>query len=67
MPPREITPVQALAIIAERMQKRIAVLKSVGLNGYSVAISELDIFHRQVVKAKEYFAGLKSGRSKLTP
>jgi hypothetical protein len=55
MAPREITPAQAFGIIAQRIEKRIQVLKGVKLDGYSVAMSELDIVLRYVRNAQQYF------------
>ena len=55
MAPREITPAQALGIIAQRIEKRIQVLQGVKLEGYSVAMSELDIALRYVRNAQQYF------------
>jgi len=55
MAPREITPAQALGIIAQRIEKRIQVLQGVKLEGYSVAMSELDIVLRYVRNAQQYF------------
>ena len=53
MAPREITPAQALGIIAQRIEKRIQVLKGVKLDGYSVAMSELDIVLSYVRNAQQ--------------
>lgn len=54
MAPREITPPQAFGIIAQRIEKRIQTLRSVGLD-YNVVIAELDMVLRQVRKAQQYF------------
>ena len=60
-PRREITAVQAFGILAERIQKRICVLRAVGLSdGFGVAVSELEIVLRQIQKARDYFASLSS-------
>jgi hypothetical protein len=53
--PREITPAQALGIIADRIQKRKEILKRVSDTGYNIAISELDTVRSQILKAQEYF------------
>jgi hypothetical protein len=55
MAQREITPAQALDILARRIEKRIQVLRDVKLDGYYVAISELDQFAKQVRNAQRYF------------
>jgi hypothetical protein len=52
MAPREITPAQAFAM---RIEKRMQTLRAVSEDGYTVAISELDIVARQVRKAQQYF------------
>jgi hypothetical protein len=51
MPFREITPAQAFGVNAERIEKRIQVLRSLRLDGYSTAINELDVIAGQVRKA----------------
>ena len=62
---REITPTQAFGILAERLEKRIAVLRAVGLSdGFGVAISELENVLRQIQKARDYFASVASSSVK---
>lgn len=55
MAKQDITPVQALGILADRIQKRKEVLRGVRLEAYNVAISELDIVRTQILRAREYF------------
>ena len=55
---------QAFGIIAQRIEKRIQVLRGVKLDGYSVAISELDLIVRQVRKAQEYFGLMATTKSR---
>jgi hypothetical protein len=50
MAPKEITPAQALGIIADRIQKRKEILKRASETGYSVAVSELDIVRSQITE-----------------
>ena len=66
-PRREITPAQAFGIIAERIEKRIQVLRNVRLGSYDVTISELDLIVRQVRKAQAYFASVYSGTTVRKP
>jgi len=62
---RDITSAQAFSIIAERIQKRIEVLRAVGLSdGFAVAISELQTVLAQVQKARGYFASVPSSSLK---
>jgi hypothetical protein len=59
MAPRDITPAQAFTILAERIERRIATLRAVGIpDGYRVAICELENVLRQVQKARDYFASI---------
>jgi len=53
---REITPAQAFGIIAERIEKRKAVLSRMGNEmAYRLALAELDIVRGQLVRAQQYF------------
>jgi hypothetical protein len=42
MPPRKLTPVQVLERLQKRVEKRMEALQRVKLDGYGVAISELE-------------------------
>jgi hypothetical protein len=55
---REITAVQALGILADRIQKRKEVWRSLRIEDDNVAISELDIVRTQILRAQEYFKAL---------
>ena len=56
-PRKEITAAQALGILAARIEKRIIVLRAVGIqDGYNVAICELENVLRQLRKARDCFA-----------
>ena len=49
----------AFGILGERIQKRIEVLRAVGMpEGYNVALCELENVLRQVQKARDYFASI---------
>jgi hypothetical protein len=61
MPKREITPVQALQILIERIDKRKHTLSRMGHDlAYRMAQEELDLVRHQLVKAQEYFVSIYS-------
>lgn len=59
MAKKDIAAVQALTVLAERVEKRISVLRAVGIpEGYSVAICELENVLLQLQRARDYFASI---------
>ena len=51
---RDLSPVQVLAVIAQRLEKRAAVLERVRTPGFDGTIHELRNFAAMVKRAKEY-------------
>jgi len=64
MAQREITTVQALGILADRIQKRKEVLRGLRMEAYGVAISELDIVRTQILRAQDYFKSVAAQSQK---
>jgi hypothetical protein len=54
MPPRKLTPVQVLERLVTRLEKRMEALQRVKLDGYEVAISELETELDYLRRAKRY-------------
>jgi hypothetical protein len=54
MPARKLTPVQVLERLLTRLEKRMEALQRVKLDGYGVAISELETELDFLRRAKRY-------------
>jgi hypothetical protein len=54
MPPRKLTPVQVLERLQKRVEKRMEALQRVKLDGYGVAISELETELDYLRRARRY-------------
>jgi len=62
-----LPPDQAFAILARRIETRIQALRGVKLDGYNMAISELDNVLRQLRKAQKYYESHVIGRRGYRP
>ena len=54
--PRDLTPVQVLTVLIERLEKRAECLEGVKLKEYRMVIYELRNFARMVRAARDYLA-----------
>jgi hypothetical protein len=54
--PRELTPVQVLTVLLQRLEKRADTLEAVRLPGFNAAVCELRNFAKMVRAARDYLA-----------
>jgi hypothetical protein len=59
--PRELTPVESLTIILQRLEKRADILEGVRMEPYTVAAYELRNFAKMVRAARDYLVNSGTG------
>ena len=59
--PRELTPVQVLTVLLQRLEQRAECLEGVKLKEYRMMVYELRNFARMLSAARDYLAKRKRG------